>query len=134
MRPMPLFTLAVQQKTSAGRAETATTEKRANGARETERQCEVQSTHELPPGAQLAEGQWWTADYEGEPLVSFEADIAKTLGLAIGDRVTVNVIGRNITARIANLRKVQWGSLDINFVMVFSAGALQKAPLPIWPP
>ena len=82
----------------------------------------------LPPGSQTTEGQWWAPDYEGEPLVSFEADIAKALGLAIGDTVTVNVIGRNLTARIANLRKVQWGSMDINFVMIFSQNALRKAP------
>ncbi len=82
----------------------------------------------LPPGSQTTEGQWWAPDYEGEPLVSFEADVAKALGLAIGDSVTVNVIGRNLTARIANLRKVQWGSMDINFVMIFSQNALRKAP------
>ncbi len=82
----------------------------------------------LPPGSQTTEGQWWAPDYEGEPLVSFEADIAKALGLAIGDTVTVNVIGRNLTAKIANLRKVQWGSMDINFVMIFSKNALKKAP------
>jgi putative ABC transport system permease protein len=82
----------------------------------------------LPPGSQITEGQWWAPDYEGEPLVSFEADVAKALGLTVGDSVTVNVIGRNLTARIANLRKVQWGSMDINFVMIFSQNALRKAP------
>ncbi len=82
----------------------------------------------LPAGSQTTEGQWWALDYDGEPLVSFEADIAKALGLTIGDTVTVNVIGRNLTARIANLRKVQWGSMDINFVMIFSQNALKKAP------
>ena len=65
---------------------------------------------------------------KGEPLVSFEADIAKALDLNVGDTVTVNVIGRNLTAKIANLRKVQWGSMDINFVMIFSPNALRKAP------
>ncbi len=83
---------------------------------------------EVPHGSQVSEGQWWAADYEGEPLVSFEADAAKALGLGLGDTVTVNVIGRNLTARIANLRKVQWGSMDINFVMIFSQNALRKAP------
>ena len=82
----------------------------------------------LPAGSQTTEGQWWAPDYEGEPLVSFEADSAKALGLAIGDTIAVNVIGRNLTARIANLRKVQWGSMDINFVMIFSKNALKKAP------
>jgi putative ABC transport system permease protein len=82
----------------------------------------------LPPGSHLTEGQWWPPGYDGEPLLSFEADAAKALGLALGDTVIVNVIGRNLTARIANFRKVQWGSMDINFVMIFSQNALSKAP------
>jgi putative ABC transport system permease protein len=82
----------------------------------------------VPHGSRIAAGQWWAPGYEGKPLVSFEADAAKALGLAIGDTITVNVIGRNLTARIANLRKVQWGSMDINFVMIFSQNALKKAP------
>ncbi len=82
----------------------------------------------LPTGSETTEGEWWPANYGGEPLVSFEADIAKALGLKTGDTVTVNVIGRNLTAKIANFRKVQWGSMDINFVMIFSPNALKKAP------
>jgi putative ABC transport system permease protein len=60
--------------------------------------------------------------------VSFEADIAKGLGLKIGDSVTVNVLGRNVTARIANLREVKWESLSLNFVLVFSPNTLAGAP------
>lgn len=82
----------------------------------------------LPAGAHVVEGAWWPADHAGEPLVSFDAEIASGLGLEIGDSVTVNVLGRNITARVANLREVQWESLSINFVMVFSPNALAGAP------
>jgi putative ABC transport system permease protein len=82
----------------------------------------------LPAGSQVTDGAWWPADYDGEPLVSFEADIAKGLGLKVGESVTVNVLGRNLTAKIANLRKVRWGSIDINFVMIFSPNALRQAP------
>ena len=82
----------------------------------------------LPVGSRIEAGEWWPPDYEGEPLVSFEADIAKSLNLKIGDTVTVNVIGRNLTAKIANFRKVKWGTLGINFVMIFSPNALRKAP------
>jgi putative ABC transport system permease protein len=82
----------------------------------------------LPVGSQLNEGTWWPSDYGGEPLVSFEGDIAKALDLKIGDTVTVNVLGRNLTAKIANSRKVKWGSIDINFVMIFSPNTLRQAP------
>lgn len=82
----------------------------------------------LPEGSELVEGEWWDKDYAGPPLVSFETEIAKGLGLKIGDTVTVNVLGRNVTAKIANLRKVDWDSLAINFVMVFSPNTLRAAP------
>lgn len=82
----------------------------------------------LPENASLTEGTWWQKDYTGEPLVSFSNEEAKELGLKIGDTVTVNVLGRNITARIANLRKVEWESLSINFVMVFSPNTFRGAP------
>jgi len=81
-----------------------------------------------PENSTLVEGQWWPKDYSGEPLVSFSAEEAHELGLKIGDTVTVNVLGRNITAKIANLRRVEWESLSINFVMVFSPNTFRGAP------
>jgi putative ABC transport system permease protein len=83
---------------------------------------------EVPSGSRVVEGQWWRPDYNGPPLVSFEKRIADGLGLKLGDPVTVNVLGRNITARIANLRTVDWQNLSINFVMVFSPQAFRGAP------
>jgi putative ABC transport system permease protein len=82
----------------------------------------------IPEGSKLAEGEWWPADYSGEPLVSFDAQNAAGIGLKIGDRLTVNVLGRNITARVANLRAVEWRSLGINFVMLFSPNTFAGAP------
>ncbi|WEX77309.1 ABC transporter permease [Sinorhizobium numidicum] len=81
-----------------------------------------------PEGSTLTEGAWWPGDYSGEPLVSFSAEEAAELGLKLGDTVTVNVLGRNITARIANFRNVEWESLSINFVMVFSPNTFAGAP------
>ncbi len=82
----------------------------------------------VPEGSTVVAGKWWPADYAGEPLVSFEAETAKGLHLKIGDTVTVNILGRNVTARIANLREVKWESLSLNFVMVFSPNTLAGAP------
>ena len=64
----------------------------------------------------------------GPPLVSVERKTADDLKLKIGDTVAVNVLGRNVTARIANLRAVDWQSLGINFVLVFSLGTFAGAP------
>jgi putative ABC transport system permease protein len=83
----------------------------------------------LPEGSTLAAGRWWdAAEDAGPPLVSLETRIAEGLGLSIGDTITVNVLGREVTARIANLRRVEWSSFGINFVMVFSSGAFADAP------
>jgi putative ABC transport system permease protein len=82
----------------------------------------------LPEGSSLAAGEWWPADYRGTPLVSFGDEAARGLGLAVGDSVTVNVLGRTVTARIANLRRIDWRRLGINFVMVFSPSTFAGAP------
>ncbi|MBV8565074.1 MAG: FtsX-like permease family protein [Methylobacteriaceae bacterium] len=82
----------------------------------------------MPSGSSLAEGKWWPADYAGPPLVSMDKEIATGLGLGLGDKVTVNVLGRNILATIANLRDVNWRTFGINFVMVFSPNTFAGAP------
>ena len=83
---------------------------------------------ELPKGSELVQGQWWPKDYSGPPLVSMVDEIADGIGVKIGDRIKVNVLGREIEAEIANLRRVNWRSLGINFVMVFSPNTLKAAP------
>ncbi|MET3599460.1 ABC transporter permease [Martelella mangrovi] len=83
---------------------------------------------DLPENSTLAEGEWWPEGYDGEPLVSFAADEGQELGLKLGDTVTVSVLGREITARIASFRSVEWESLSINFVMVFSPNTFAGAP------
>jgi putative ABC transport system permease protein len=82
----------------------------------------------MPKGSRVADGKWWPADYSGPPLVSFDTELAKGMGLAIGDTITVNVLGREVTATIANLRQIDWGTLGINFALVFAPGVLEGAP------
>ncbi|MGN6411245.1 MAG: ABC transporter permease [Nitrobacter sp.] len=85
-------------------------------------------TGEVPKGSKVVEGQWWGPDYDGPPLVSFEKKLADGLGLKLGDAVVVNVLGRDVTATISNMRSVDWQSLGINFVLVFSPNAFRGAP------
>lgn len=85
-------------------------------------------TGEVPKGSKVVQGEWWGPDYSGPPLVSFEKKLADGLGLKIGDTVVVNVLGRDITATISNMRNVDWQSLGINFVLVFSPNAFRGAP------
>jgi len=86
-------------------------------------------TDQVPAGSRVAVGDWWGADYQGPPLVSLEQKVAEGLALKIGDPIVVNVLGRNLTARVANLRTLDWQSLGINFVMVFSPNTFRGAPV-----
>jgi len=81
-----------------------------------------------PAGTRIVAGDWWPADYDGPPLVSFDANLAHGWGVGIGDVIRVNVLGRDIDLRIASLRDIAWRTLALNFTMVASPGLLQHAP------
>ena len=85
-------------------------------------------TAEMPPDTEIVAGEWWPPDYAGEPLVSLTDDLAKGFGVDIGDTLTVNVLGRDVTARISSRRQVDWSTLDLNFALIFSPGLLENAP------
>jgi putative ABC transport system permease protein len=82
----------------------------------------------LPEGSALVAGQWWAKDYQGAPLLSLDADQAKALGLGVGDQMTVSILGREIEARIASLRRINWDTMGFNYVLVFSPNTLASAP------
>ncbi|MCC5973616.1 MAG: FtsX-like permease family protein, partial [Rubellimicrobium sp.] len=83
---------------------------------------------EPPAGTTITEGDWWPADYAGPPLVSFSADEGGEIGLSIGDRLTVNILGRDIEATVANFREVNFQTAGIGFVMSMNPAALAGAP------
>jgi putative ABC transport system permease protein len=81
-----------------------------------------------PEGTRIVAGKWWPPGYSGPPLVSFDAGLAKGWGVRVGDTIRVNVLGRDIDLKVANLRDIQWRSLSINYFMVASPGLLGQAP------
>ena len=83
---------------------------------------------DVPAGSKVVEGNGGEPNYDGPPLVSFEKKLAEGLGLKLGDAVTVNALGRNVTATIGNMRSVDWQSLGINFVLVFSPNTFARRP------
>ena len=85
-------------------------------------------TSAIPKGSTIVEGEWWGADYNGPPLVSIGKKIADGLKLKLGDEIVVNVLGRDIPARIGNMRNIDWEGMGINFVLVFSPNAFKGAP------
>ncbi|MEL7445063.1 MAG: FtsX-like permease family protein [Pseudomonadota bacterium] len=82
----------------------------------------------LPEGNSLSRGDWWEADHAGEPLVSIDTELAEAAGLDVGDYLTIGILGVERTARIANLRQIDWENMSFNFTMVFSRNALEDAP------
>ena len=68
----------------------------------------------------MVEGEWWPADYTGPPLLSIEKRLADGLGLTVGDALTVNVLGRNITAPSPTCGWWTGRASAINFVLVYS--------------
>ena len=85
-------------------------------------------SREMPPRTELVAGDWWAPDYSGPPLVSIDNEVFELLDLSIGDRLTINILGRNVDVEIANSREIDWQDLQIDFVMVFSPGLLESAP------
>jgi putative ABC transport system permease protein len=82
----------------------------------------------VPPRNEVVAGRWWSKDYRGPPLVSLEDKAAQLLGLRIGDTIIVSVLGVEVPARIAALRRVDWGAMGLNFALVFSPGYIEEAP------
>ena len=85
-------------------------------------------TAQLPAHSEITSGEWWPADYKGPPLISVVEDVERGFGVKPGDQITVNILGRDITATIANTRSVNWMNFTINFAITFAPGALESAP------
>ena len=82
----------------------------------------------LPDNTDIVAGEWWPLDYTGDPQVSFAAEEAAEIGLELGDKITVNILGRDITATITSFREVDFSNAGMGFVMTLNANALQAAP------
>ncbi|KAF0675708.1 ABC transporter permease [Profundibacterium mesophilum] len=84
---------------------------------------------EPPEGTRITAGTWWDESEAGaEAQVSFAAEEAAEMGIGLGDLLTVNVLGRDIEARITSLREVDFSNAGIGFVMVMNPSALAGAP------
>ncbi|MDC1228706.1 FtsX-like permease family protein [Octadecabacter sp.] len=79
-------------------------------------------------GTIITEGNWWPEDYTGPPLISFATEEGAEMSLRIGDTITTNILGRDITATIANFREVSFEDAGIGFIMSMNPSALQGAP------
>lgn len=81
-----------------------------------------------PPGTQVTKGKWWPPGYDGPPQVSFAAKEAQEMGLKLGDKLVLNILGRDIPATITSFRKVDFSNAGMGFVMAISPNAVAGAP------
>jgi len=79
-------------------------------------------------GTNITHGDWWPEGYDGPPQVSFATEEALELGLTLGDRLTVNILGRDITAEVTSFREVDFSTAGIGFILSMNPGALRGAP------
>ncbi len=83
---------------------------------------------QVPEGSEVIAGKWWPADYKGPALVSLDIRVAESLGVGVGDSLTVSVLGVEIPTEIASLREVKWENFGLNYALVFSPGTFDAAP------
>jgi putative ABC transport system permease protein len=82
-----------------------------------------------PEDTEIIAGEWWPEDYDGPPLISLTADLARGFGVSVGDTLTFNILGRETEATIANIRNVDWMTFQLQFAVLFAPGLLDKAPV-----
>ncbi len=77
---------------------------------------------------QLIEGRWWNKDEYGKPLLSLEKELANTLGIKLGDKLTYDIAGSRLTLTVSSLRKVEWDTMRANFFAVTPPQVLDNFP------
>ena len=92
-----------------------------------EREFNLSHAAELPGGNPVVAGRWTAEETDG---LSVEEGLARTLGLKLGDRLGFDIAGQLVEGRITSLRKVDWGSMRVNFFVLFPRAAM-PAELPV---
>jgi putative ABC transport system permease protein len=84
----------------------------------------------LNPSEKMVEGSPFTGRYSGEGVaqVSLEKRYAQRMEVEVGDTLTYEVLGIEVTGKIVNLRTVNWSSFLPNFFITFQPGVLEEAP------
>jgi len=83
---------------------------------------------EPPENTTIIAGEWWPEDYTGPPLLSVHKDLATGYDVGLGDTLTLNILGREISGTVANIRDLEWQSMQMNFAIMLSPEPLRNAP------
>lgn len=93
-----------------------------------EREFNLSWASDMQSDNKLVAGRWWQANEHGKPYLSLEQDLAKTLGIKLGDTLTFDVAGNPLTLTVTSLRKVDWDTMRANFFAVTPPGVLEQFP------
>lgn len=91
-----------------------------------EREFNLSWTAQMQSDNQLLSGRWWTPKEYGKPYISIEQDLAKTLGIHLGDKLLFDVAGDPLMLTVTSLRKVNWDTMRANFFAVTPPGVLDN--------
>ncbi len=89
------------------------------------REVNFTQTTDLPASNEVVEGRWWTSP-PTELEFSMEEQVATEIGVSVGDEIEFSVGGLKFIAKLANIRSVDWQSMNPNFYVVFYPGALDS--------
>ena len=90
-----------------------------------DREFNLSTMTALPPQNQVVAGKW--LDDRG-PGASVEVGLAKTLNLKLGDRLRFDIGGQVVEAPITSLRKLEWGSMRVNFFVILNPALMADMP------
>ena len=96
-----------------------------NARRLVDREFNLSYMNQLPLGNRIVAGDWMSGS---NPQISIETGIAKTLKLKLGDQMTFEIAGERVTAPITSLRKLDWGSMRVNFFVIMPPAQLSNLP------
>ncbi|OMH39143.1 ABC transporter permease [Motiliproteus sp. MSK22-1] len=98
------------------------------GRRAISRELNLTWSDTLAADNRILEGRWWQPEDQGKPYISLERDLARDLGVGIGDKLRFSFGDRSVESEIISLRSLDWGSLRPNFYVIYPPGALEGLP------
>jgi putative ABC transport system permease protein len=108
-----------------GRAVVPENYKEDRAQRLVDREFNLSNTAQQPVHNKLVAGRWTSEEKDG---LSVEEGLADTLGLKLGDSLRFDIAGQLSEAKITSLRKVDWGSLRVNFFVIYPVSVMADVP------
>ncbi len=90
-----------------------------------DREFNLSTMMAVPQGNEITAGRWYD---NSKPEASVEEGLAKTLNLKLGDRLKFEIAGETVEVPITSLRKLEWGSMRVNFFVIINPAMMKDMP------